>query len=194
MNVEPFISPYIPYQNTAPPLRSAVLLMNVELTRSPYLAPKVHSIAPPLLPAWLKVKLELLTVVFSQRILSSYLWRNIAPPRHLAELLSKLHSSMRPLEPDHMIAPPSPPVVFSPYGVMPYSCPLAVLFVKLDFLTVPLIPFQNIAPPVRLAILLMNTESSTVPYLAPLNQSIAPPFVRAMFESKVQFFTVTFSQ
>ena len=41
--------------------------------------------------------------------------------------------------------------------------PVALLLLNLEFLTVPLSPCQNIAPPLRLAVLLMNVTLSTRP-------------------------------
>ena len=43
--------PFVPYQNTAPPLALAELFTNVESSIAPLVAPSCQSIAPPLTPA-----------------------------------------------------------------------------------------------------------------------------------------------
>ena len=58
---------------------------------------------------------------------------------------------------------------------------------KLEFLTVPFSPNQNIAPPDLLAVLFVKLQLSTSPSWAPLFQSSAPPFVPAVLFSKWEF-------
>ena len=116
--------------------------------------------------------------------------RNTPPPRLAAVLLINIQSMTSPTAPDHITAPPSPPVLFSPRTDMAQAIPFAMLFVKLECLIVPLCPFQNIAPADLLAMLFSNVQYSTVPSEAPLFQSIAPPLVPAMLLMKLEYLNV----
>ena len=81
--------------------------------------------------------------------------RNTEPPRWAAVLFIKLQSSTVPLEPVHMIAPPSPKL-----PIIQATVPLALLFVKLEPLIIPPVPNQNTAPAFAPAVLFSNTQST----------------------------------
>ena len=89
MNLEFLTVPFSPCQNIAPPLRFAVLLINIAFKTLPCFAPSFQSIAPPLVPATLFAK-----YAYSKNVLSEVsvaaLCRNTAPPRLAAVLLTKL--------------------------------------------------------------------------------------------------------
>ena len=106
--------------------------------------------------------------------------RYTAPPRREALLLIKVQLLTIPKEPIHIIAPPSPPVVLSPLGLKSLLIPNALLYINLELTTVPLLPYQYIDPPLRLAVLLIKIEFITLPSLAPSCQSRAPPLVPAV--------------
>ena len=72
--------------------------------------------------------------------------------------------------------------------------PVALLLLNLEFLTVPLIPFQYIAPPLRRAVLLVKVMLSIIPPCAPSSHAIAPPLISAILFSKIQSLMVTLVQ
>ena len=55
---------------------------------------------------------------------------------------------------------------------------------KFESAIVPLVPYQNIAPPLAPAELSTNAEFLTLPLVAPSCQSIAPPLTPAVLFSK----------
>ena len=136
--------------------------MKVTLFTIPLCDPSDQSIAPPLVPAVLLMNFEFLNVVFSHGSLSLPC-KNTAPPRLAAVLLIHVTLSTKPNAPDQIIAPPSPPLVKEPLTDFADALPKALLNKNLEFLIVPLCPFQYIAPPERLAVLLINVTLSTIP-------------------------------
>ena len=104
--------------------------MNVTWSTIPSCAPSFHSIAPPFVPAMFPSKYEYLKVV-SSHVSSAADWRNTPPPRLAAVLLINLQSSTVPSAPDHITAPPSPPVLFSPRTDIAQAIPFASFCVKL---------------------------------------------------------------
>jgi len=103
--------PLCPNQKSAPPLRDAVLFVNVELDMVPFIAPLWNVTAPPLSPAKLSSNIPLLTVTLLQcaSVPLSLPFRYIAPPEYAALLFVKFTVSILPSGPTQRTAPPSPP-------------------------------------------------------------------------------------
>ena len=113
LNSEFLIVPLKPFQKIAPPLRLAVLLINVKFSMCPFSAPSSHATAPPLISATLFSKLQSVNET-SEHLASFVASKNTAPPRFAAVLFLKSQSRIIPSEPAQIIAPPEPPVVFVP--------------------------------------------------------------------------------
>ena len=138
-----FTVPFDPHQYTAPALRFAVLLINVEFSTLPQLAPSNQFTAPPFVPASFDMNLEFFTVMFSHTafsfsVVSSVIGFSIkiAPPRYFAIFSVKFEFSMIPCEPIHSTAPPSPPPILSVIS------PIAVLLVNVEAFIEPCSPLQ----------------------------------------------------
>ena len=112
----------------------------------------------------------------------------------VALLFSNVQLSTYPCDPIQIIAPPSPPVVFVPFGSGPLTIPKAVLFVKLEPSILPYSPYQYTAPPDLLAVLLSNVELIILPLVAPSCQSIAPPLTPAVLLIKWELANVVLLQ
>ena len=67
------------------------------------------------------------------------------------------------------------------------SVPNAALFVKLELYTVQFVPSNDIAPPLRKAVLFTNNEFSTLPNEEPAPKLIAPPRRIAVLFVKLQY-------
>ena len=174
------IFPSWPFQKIAPPALWAVLFSNTQLSIVPFVASSCQSTAPPLVPAMLFSKYELLNVLLSHSAIPLIPRKNTAPPWSLAVLLMKLQSSTVPFDPVHMIAPPSPWLPNSQATV-----PLALLLVKFEPLIIPPTPNQNIAPAFAAALLFSKVQFTIWPSVAPWCQSIAPPFIDAVLLMKL---------
>ena len=115
MKFEFLIVPLCPFQKIAPPDLLAMLFTNSESDTKPSCAPAYQSIAPPLVPALLSSKYELVIVMFLFPCSHDHIY--IAPPRPLfksivlltiALLFMNLLLVTVPFVPAQNIAPPSP--------------------------------------------------------------------------------------
>ena len=78
---------------------------------------------------------------------------------------SKTHSLISPRSPSHMMDPPLPLLGATPE--LSVLLPQALLPVKLEYSTIPLVPSQKMDPPEAPAVLFTNPQFDTRPSSAP---------------------------